>query len=39
VNGVQAQNEKLRRQVDELTARVQALEAALTRSKPGAAPK
>jgi len=39
VNGVQAQNEKLQRQVDELTARVQALEAALNRSKPGAAPK
>jgi hypothetical protein len=34
-----AQNEKLQQQVDELTARVQALEAALSRSRPGAAPK
>jgi hypothetical protein len=34
-----AQNEKLQRQVDELMARVQALEAALSRSRPGAAPK
>jgi non-ribosomal peptide synthetase component E (peptide arylation enzyme) len=33
------QNEKLQRQIDELTARVQALEAALRRSRPGAAPK
>jgi hypothetical protein len=33
------QNEKMQRQVDELTARVQALEAALSRLPPGAAPK
>ena len=32
----QTQNERLQRQVDELTARVQALEAALSRSRSGA---
>ena len=36
---VQTQNEKLQKQVDQLTVRVQALEAALNRSNPGAAPK
>ena len=36
---VQTQNETLQKQVDQLTARVQALEAALNRSNPGAAPK
>ena len=35
VNGWKAQNEKLQQQIDDLTARVQALEAALNR-KPGA---
>jgi len=33
------QNDKLPRQIDELTARVQALEAALSHLPPGAAPK
>jgi hypothetical protein len=37
--GVTGQNEGLQRQLDELTARVQALEAALSRSRPGTAPK
>jgi hypothetical protein len=36
VNGLQAQNQKLQREVDQLTARVQALEATLNRMKPGA---
>jgi len=36
---LQTQNEKLQKQVDQLTARVQALEAALNRSTPGAVPK
>ena len=39
VNAVLAQNEKLQRQVDELTARVQALEAAASRSPRGATPR
>ena len=39
VNGVQAQNETLQREVDQLTARVQALEAALNRLKAQAAAK
>jgi len=33
------QNDKLQRQIDELTARAQALEAALSHLPPGAAPK
>ena len=36
---VQTQSEKLQKQVDQLTTRVQALEAALSRSKPGSATK
>lgn len=47
ISGLNAQNEKLQRQVDELLARVRALEAAASsgsgssgpRSQPGAAPK
>lgn len=38
-NGLQAQNEKLQRQVDDLTARVHALEAALNRTLRTAAPQ
>lgn len=37
-SGLRAQNEKLQRQIDELTGRVQALEATRGRSRPGAAP-
>lgn len=37
--GAKPQNETLQRQIDELTARVQALEAALSRSRPGAPPR
>jgi hypothetical protein len=35
-NGLKAQNERLQREVDQLTTRVQALEATLNRMKPGA---
>jgi hypothetical protein len=35
-NGLKAQNERLQREVDQLTARVQALEATLNRMKPDA---
>src|SRR5262249_6375464 len=38
-SNVQTQSEKLQKQVDHLAVRVQALEAALSRSKPGPAPK
>jgi hypothetical protein len=37
-SGLRAQNEKLQRQIDELTGRVQALEATRGRSRPGATP-
>jgi hypothetical protein len=39
VNDLRAQNEKLQRQVDELTARVQALEAAASQPPRGTAPR
>lgn len=39
VANLRTHNENLQKQVDELAARVRALEAALNRSRPGAAPK
>ena len=39
LNDAQTQNQKLQRQLDDLTARVQALEAGLKRSTPGPATK
>ena len=39
LSDAQTQNQKLQRQLDDLTARVQVLEAALSRSTPGGATK